>query len=196
MNIRNRASKRLVSVPNALSALRLATVPVFVWLFLSGHENAAVVLYGVAAGTDFLDGYVARRTGAVTEVGKLLDPLADRVFIIALAMALVARGALPVWLAVVVVGRDLVVLAIWPLLEARRVGRIPVSKVGKVATALLLVGLTALAASETTFWVAGLGRPLGLAGTVLGGFAYWAAAALYAREVSVRLRMPQGREMP
>jgi cardiolipin synthase len=95
-----------------------------------------------------------------------------------------------------VVGRDLVVLAIWPLLEARRVGRIPVSKVGKVATALLLVGLTALAASETTFWAAGLGRPLGLAGTVLGGFAYWAAAALYAREVSVRLRMPQGREMP
>src|SRR5918999_4865264 len=67
---------RLATIPNLLSALRLASVPVFIGLFVSGHEEAAVILYAVGAWTDFFDGYIARHTGQVTEIGKLLDPLA------------------------------------------------------------------------------------------------------------------------
>src|SRR5919106_1769508 len=93
-NGRTTSQGRLLTIPNLLSFGRLATVPVFVWLFVSGRENAAVIVYAVAAWTDFFDGFIARRTHSVTELGKLLDPLADRVFIVALALALVARGTL------------------------------------------------------------------------------------------------------
>jgi cardiolipin synthase len=196
MNASPGDSRRLASVPNAISLLRLATVPVFVWLFTGGREDAAVLLYGVAAVTDFLDGFIARRTGAVTELGKLLDPLADRIFIMALALALVARGALPAWLAIAVIARDVLVLSLWPLVERRGVRRIPVSFVGKTATALLLVGLTALALSETTL---DPGQPvpgIGLASSLAGAIAYWAAAALYARAVRIRGRVTIHDEAP
>jgi cardiolipin synthase (CMP-forming) len=187
MNASSGTSRRVASVPNLISGLRLATVPPFVWLFVTGRENPAVLLYGVAAATDFFDGYIARRTGAVTELGKLLDPLADRVFIIALAMALVARGTLPLWLAGVVIARDVLVVSLWPVLERRRVARIPVSNLGKTATALLLVGLVALATSETTFTPAEASRAIGLVSTFAGAIAYWAAAVGYAQEARARL---------
>ncbi|HEU4481068.1 MAG TPA: CDP-alcohol phosphatidyltransferase family protein, partial [Actinomycetota bacterium] len=139
------ASERFLTVPNVLSLLRLASVPVFVWLFASGRENAAVILYAAGAWTDFFDGYIARLTGSVTELGKLLDPLADRVFIVALCIALVLRDTLPLWLALTIVVRDLIVLSLFPALERRRIERIRVNFVGKCATAALLFGLTLLA---------------------------------------------------
>src|ERR671918_1908651 len=107
---RTTSDGRLLTIPNLLSFGRLATVPVFVWLFVSDREDAAVIVYAVAAWTDFFDGYIARRTHSVTELGKLLDPLADRVFIVALALALLRRGALPSWLGGVIIVRDVAVL--------------------------------------------------------------------------------------
>ena len=71
-------SSRIWTVPNIISFVRLATVPVFVVLFVTGRENAAVILYALGAWSDFLDGYIARRTNSVTDLGKLLDPLADK----------------------------------------------------------------------------------------------------------------------
>ncbi len=85
----------VVTIPNLLSGFRLASVPVFIALFVNGNEDAAVGLFAVAAWTDFFDGYLARKLNSVSELGKLLDPLADRVFIVALAVAMVAREALP-----------------------------------------------------------------------------------------------------
>jgi cardiolipin synthase len=169
--------------------LRLGSVPVFVWLFTTGREDRAVLLYAVAAATDFLDGFIARRTGSVTELGKLLDPLADRIFIMALALALVARGALPAWLAIAVVGRDVLLLSLWPVVERRRVRRIPVNLAGKSATALLLVGLTALALSETSLDPGPALGTFGLGCSVAGAMAYWTAAALYVRAVRTRGRV-------
>jgi cardiolipin synthase len=189
-----RSRRRFVTVPNLLSALRLASVPLFVWLFVSGRENAAVIIYGVAAFSDFLDGLIARRTGAVTDLGKLLDPLADRVFIAALAVVLVARGALPLIAAVAVIGRDVLVLGAYPLLERRGAERIPVNAVGKAATASLLFGLTWLALSETTFALGRAGAEVGLTGIVIGAVLYWAAAIMYAREARIRLRALAGNE--
>ena len=182
------ASRRLWTIPNVLSFLRLASVPVFVWLFVSGRENAAVVLYAVGAWTDFFDGVIARRFDQVSELGKLLDPLADRVLIFALAVALVARDVLPLWLALVVVIRDVLVLSVFPALERRKVPRIAVNFTGKTATACLLFGLTLLAWSETTFPVAGSTGDVGLGFTIAGAVLYWVATFMYAREARDKLR--------
>jgi cardiolipin synthase len=176
------AARRLWTVPNVLSLLRLASVPVFVWLFVTDRENAAVVLYAAGAWTDFFDGLIARRFNQVSELGKLLDPLADRILILALAVALVAREVLPLWLAVTVVGRDLLILSVFPFLERRKVPRIAVNFTGKTATASLLAGLTLLAYSETTFPGAEWSEPVGTGFTVLGAVLYWAAAVMYAKE--------------
>jgi len=176
----------ILTVPNVLSALRLASVPVFLFLFISGREEAAVILYGVGAFTDFLDGFIARRLGQISELGKVLDPMADRVFIVALAVALVVAGTLQWWLAALIVVRDLLMVGLFPLLQRSGLGRIPVNFAGKTATAFLLIGLTWLALARTDFWWAPddtVGLAIVLAGTVL----YYVAVGLYAREAFRRL---------
>ena len=183
---------RVLTIPNVISFVRLGTVPVFVWLFIAGYENAAVILYAAGAWSDFFDGYIARRTNSVTELGKLLDPLADRIFIAALVIALVARGTLPWWVAVAILGRDLLVLSLFPYLERRKIPRIAVNRVGKTATAALLAGLTLLAWSETTFpGAAGADDP-GLWLTLFGAVLYWAATYMYAREAIAKLKELRG----
>jgi cardiolipin synthase (CMP-forming) len=173
---------RILTIPNVLSFLRLASVPVFIALFVSGETNAAVILYAVGAWTDFFDGWIARRFDSVTELGKLLDPLADRVFIVALVIALVASDALSPWLAGAIVGRDVLILGLYPVVHRGALQKIRVNFVGKTATAALLFGLTSLAVNETTVsWHGALlvpGRVMVVAGTVL----YWVSGAMYARE--------------
>src|SRR5918999_5411670 len=185
---------RILTAPNALSALRLASVPFFVWLFVSDRENAAVVVYALFAWTDFFDGYIARRTGSITKLGQLLDPLADRVLIVALAVALVARDVLPAWLALGVIGRDVLVLVLWPLLERVGMRRIQVNFTGKTATACLLFGLTCLAWGETSFPLHEFGDDVGMPFVVVGAILYWVAGIMYA--VEARRRVSELRESP
>jgi cardiolipin synthase len=183
---------RVLTVPNVLSGLRLASVPIFVWLFASGEENAAVVVYAAGAWTDFFDGYIARRTGQVSELGKLLDPLADRIFIIALAIALVLRDVLPLWLFLVIVARDVLILVMFPVLEKKGVTRIRVNFTGKTATAALLFGLTCLAWSETTFPLQAYADEIGMGSTIMGAILYWVAAAMYAQQARAGLASVKG----
>jgi cardiolipin synthase len=185
---------RILTAPNALSALRLASVPFFVWLFVTERENAAVAVYAAFAWTDFFDGYIARRTGSITKLGQLLDPLADRVLIVALAVALVARDVVPLWLALGVIGRDILVLALWPLLERIGMRRIQVNDTGKTATACLLFGLTWLAWGETTFVLHDYGTDVGMPFVVVGAILYWVAGGMYAVEARKRVRELQGDE--
>ena len=182
------ASDAIVTVPNIISFARLATVPFFLWLWFQGSREVAVVVYGIGAWTDFLDGYIARRTGAVSELGKLLDPLADRVFIVALAIALVGGGTLPWWLAAAVIGRDVVILSLYPLVQRRGVPKIAVNFIGKSATAALLIGLTWLALSETDFGWADIGDEVGIAFVMIGAVLYWVAGAMYARAAIAGMR--------
>ena len=179
--------QRIWTIPNVLSFLRLASVPPFLWLWLSERRNAAVILYAIGASTDFFDGYIARRTNSVTELGKVLDPLADRVFIVTLTVALIAAGVLPWWLAAVILVRDVLVVLAFPLLERRGVPRIAVNRTGKTATAALFSGLTLLALAETTLgWADDLsGLGLVLVGT--GAVLYWIATVQYGREALQKL---------
>ena len=154
----------------------------FIWLFVVDETNAAVALYAAGAWTDFFDGYLARRLNQVTELGKLLDPLADRIFIVALAVALVASDALPLWLALGIVARDVLLLAAFPFVDKKGVRRIRVTFAGKTATAALLFGLTLIAYSETTFWQADKPDEVGFAFVLGGAILYWITAFQYARE--------------
>ena len=191
-------SSRILTIPNILSFLRLATVPVFVWLFVTGHTDLAVSIYAIAAWTDFFDGFLARRLGAVSELGKLLDPLADRVFIVALAVALVARDVLPLWLAIVIIARDVVILSAFPFVDRSGIPRIRVNFTGKSATAALLAGLTLMAFSETSVPVFGneTSADIGLILTGIGALLYWVAGAMYGRELWTGLRGRRGGLQP
>jgi cardiolipin synthase len=182
------SSDRVLTIPNVLSFARLGSVPIFVWLFVSGHENAGWLLYAIGAWSDFFDGYIARKTNQVSELGKILDPVADRVLIVALVIALVARDILPWPLAVAITARDVLIVAFAPLLERRGMARIAVNFTGKSATAALLTGLSLLAYSETTFVWAESGDDIGIWFVIFGAVLYWVAGFLYAREAVKRVR--------
>jgi cardiolipin synthase len=138
----DRASDRILTIPNAISFLRIATIPVFVVLIVNEHTTkAGLILFGVVAATDWVDGVLARATGQVSELGKVLDPLADRLAIAAGLIALVVRGAFPLWAALLVLVRDLAVLLAGIVLLRRRGIRIDVRPLGKVATFGLMLSI-------------------------------------------------------
>jgi cardiolipin synthase (CMP-forming) len=128
-----RLGDRVFTVPNALSLLRLFLVPVVVALLLARSDALAAAFFVLAALTDFLDGRLARMAGP-TRLGRVLDPLADRLMLSSVALVLAVRGLLPVWAVAILVGRDLLAL-----LGSLVVGsKIRVNRVGKAATAVLM----------------------------------------------------------
>lgn len=131
---------RVLTAPNALTALRLLAVPVVILLVLARQDVAAASVFVLAALTDLLDGALARRGGGtgVSRLGELLDPAADRLMLSGVALALAVRGLLPAPLVAVLVVRDALALLIGGL--AFR-GKIPVSRVGKWATAVLMASV-------------------------------------------------------
>jgi len=151
-------------------------VPVIVVLLLwpePGPSTAATIVFLIAALTDFLDGQLARRTGAVTEFGKKLDPLADRIFISGTILALTVAGVLPLFGVILIVVRDIFMIVGYKLAEARG-ARLGVSFFGKAYTAVLMLAIVlAMAGIEAggvqvgiwLFWA-------GVAGSLLSGAAY------------------------
>ena len=174
-------TSRWLTLPNVLTLARLASVPVFVGLFAGGRERAAVILYAAVACTDFFDGYLARRMGSVSELGKVLDPLVDRIFIGALAVALVVTGELPPWLAGLIVLRDALIIGAFVVVNHLRPVRIEVNLVGKTATAALLLGLSVVALGRAGMPGAAAMRGTGLALVVAGAILYWVSGWMYGR---------------
>lgn len=138
-------SNKVVTVANVITLCRLVLTVAFVFLFIdSDQRTLALVFYAIAASTDFLDGQVARRTKTVSWVGKIMDPVMDRVLLFSGVLALVITGALPVWVAVFVIGRDAYLFAGSIVLQHFRRRPVDVVYVGKIATALLMVGFCLL----------------------------------------------------
>ena len=107
------SSRRVLTVPNVISAFRIAMIPVFVALILDEDTTTAgLIVFGVVVATDWVDGTIARRTGQVSDLGKVLDPVADRLAIAAGIIALAFRGVFPVWAAAAILVRDVVVLGV------------------------------------------------------------------------------------
>lgn len=131
---------RVWTIPNLLSAGRLVMVGLFVWLlFGEGDRIAAAVLLAVAGTTDFVDGYVARRFNQVSTIGKVLDPTADRIVLATGIIAIAVYGAVPGWLAALVIVRELLVSSAVLALAALGARRIDVLWVGKAGTFGLMV---------------------------------------------------------
>lgn len=173
---------RFWTLPNVLSLVRLAGVPLFVWLVVGPRADAAaVVVLAVAGLTDWLDGQIARRTHQVSRVGQMLDPVADRLYILATVIALVVRGIVPMWIVVALVARDLVLLCQVPLLRTRGYTSLPVHLVGKAATFCLLYSFPLiLLGHQGGAWTPV--RVVGWAFAVWGVGLYWWAGLLYVRQ--------------
>jgi phosphatidylglycerophosphate synthase len=126
------STDRVLTVPNALSTLRIALIPVFVWLIVDRDTTfGGLVLFGIVLSTDWVDGAIARATGQVSELGKVV--------------ALVARGAFPLWAALPILVRDGAVLVAGIVLLARRGARIEVRYLGKIATFGLMTAIGCIA---------------------------------------------------
>jgi cardiolipin synthase len=128
-------SLRVWTVPNLLSALRLAGVPVFLWLVLGPEEDGWALLLLAASGiSDFLDGWLARKLNQQSVVGQILDPVADRLYILAVVVGLALRDIIPWWVAISLPLRDLLMWGLVPLLRTRGYSALPVHFLGKAAT--------------------------------------------------------------
>ena len=173
-------SNRVLTLPNVISAVRLALVPVLGWLLAGGHDLAALVVLALASASDWLDGVLARRLHQVSRLGQLLDPAADRLFILVTIVVLAWRGLLPWWLVAALVARD-AVLAVMQLVLARA-GWAPlqVHLAGKAGTFALLYAfpLLLLARLMPPGWAAAVDA-VGWAAAWWGLGLYWAAAVLY-----------------
>ncbi|HSK54796.1 MAG TPA: CDP-alcohol phosphatidyltransferase family protein [Jiangellales bacterium] len=175
---------RVLTVPNALSLLRLAGVPLFLWLVLGPQADGWALLVLLAAGfTDWLDGVLARRWNQTSRLGALLDPLADRLYILATVVALTLRDIIPLWFAVLLVSRDVFLAMLVPFLRRYGYQALPVHFLGKAATFNLLYAFPLLLLGDGEGTLALLARVFGWAFAVWGTGLYWWAGILYAEQL-------------
>ncbi len=135
---------RILTVPNVISFARLCLVPIYLILLFTGFDIAAMIVFAVAALTDFLDGQVARRTHTVSKLGKLLDPAVDTILMMTGVMGVCLIGRCPVWIVVVILAREALLLIGGGVLLNRYRIQIPVIYPGKFATTFLFIGFAAL----------------------------------------------------
>jgi cardiolipin synthase len=174
----------ILTVPNVISFARIALIPVFVELLLKERtRGAGLALFAIVAASDWLDGYVARRTGQISALGKLLDPTADRLAIAAGLIALTIAGAIPLWAVLLVVVRDALVLAVGAFVLVARGERIEVRRIGKIATFTLMVAVVLVAWGSFDLPLARVASALGWIGYAVGLTESYAATALYAGDV-------------
>ena len=179
-------SDRIWTVPNLLSALRLAGVPLFLyWVLVTEQDGRAILLLMAAGASDYFDGKIARKYGQFSRLGQLLDPAADRLYILATLLALVVRDGLPLWWALVLIGRDVALAFTIPVLRSVGYGPLPVHFLGKAATFNLLYAFPMLLAAlpDQDDLLATVFRPLGWAFATWGSVLYLWAGMLYAVQV-------------
>jgi len=174
---------RVLTIPNGISAARLAGVPVFLWLVLGPRTAAAddwAVGLLIAAGlSDWLDGKIARALNQTSRLGQLLDPAADRLYIAATLAGLAVRGIIPWWLVAVLVSRELVLGVALLALRRHSYGPLQVSFLGKAATLCLLYAFPLLFLGSHAGDAALAARVTGWAFAIWGTALYWWAAARY-----------------
>ncbi|MGK5441235.1 CDP-alcohol phosphatidyltransferase family protein [Micromonospora sp. URMC 105] len=171
---------RVLTLPNLISFVRLLGVPLFLYLFLVLEADvAAIVVLAIGGTTDWVDGWIARRLGQVSRLGELLDPFADRLYILATLLAFTAREVVPWQFTAALLARELLLVGSLAVLRRHGYGPPPVHYVGKTATFLLLAAfpilLVATASESAATAVGAIGWGLAWWGLVL----YWVAGAMY-----------------
>lgn len=189
-----RTTHQVWTLPNALSALRLAGVPLFLWLVLGPEEDGwALAVLMISGVTDFLDGWLARRLGQTSPLGQLLDPVADRLYILAVVVGLALRDIIPWWLAVSLPLRDVLIVCAVPLLRTRGYSILPVHFLGKAATFCLLYAFPLLLLGDGDGVLSTLAQVFGWAFALWGVGLYWWAGVLYAWQVRTLLTTTERR---
>jgi cardiolipin synthase len=183
---------RILTVPNAITLVRLACIPLFLWLLFGAHrQTAAAVLLAVLGATDWVDGWFARRYHQVSTFGKVLDPTADRILVATAVISVMVYGAVPIWFGVATIAREVLVSVMVLLLASLGAARIDVLWVGKAGTfGLMFAYPTFLLGYGDAAWqepIRIIGWVTGLVGLALA----WYAAAMYIAPARAALR--QGR---
>ena len=175
-----KVSSKVLTLPNVLSALRLLGVPVFLWAILTERDGLALGLIVASGVTDYLDGRIAREYGLVSRVGQLLDPVADRLYIVSTLLGLAWREIVPWWLVGLLFAREVFMGVV--LLVAKRHGwlGLPVHFAGKAATLNLLYAFPLLLLGAGDGTVSRIAEPVGWAFALWGTALYWLAGILYA----------------
>jgi Phosphatidylglycerophosphate synthase len=182
---------RLWTIPNALSVLRLFGVPLFLWLLLGPHADGwALAVLAVSGFTDWLDGVLARALNQTSRFGALLDPFADRLYILATLVGLVLRHVIPIWLAAVIIARDAIVGAALPRLRKAGYGPPAVHYLGKAATFCLLYAFPLLLLGTYHGTAADIARPIAWAFTIWGTALYLWSGVVYLHQIAGLLRHP------
>jgi cardiolipin synthase len=182
-------SDRVWTPPNILSMLRLLGVPLFLWLILSRQDGWAVVILTISGVSDYLDGKIARHYNLVSRVGQLLDPLADRLYILSTLLGLAWREIIPWWMVAILVSREVFGTAL--LLVVRNYGyrALPVHFIGKAATFDLLWAFPLILFAQGESVVAAVALPIGWAFAWWGTVLYWVAGVIYAVQTRDVLRV-------
>jgi cardiolipin synthase (CMP-forming) len=181
-------SSEVFNIPNLLSILRIALVPVFLWFLLEQMFVSAITVLAIAGLTDFLDGYLARKLNQTTKLGKMLDPVADRLYIFATLLALSATGYVPWWLAGLVILRDLLMLFSMPILASLGYRSLPVHYLGKASTFALLYSFPLLLMGKIFEEAAFIITPAAWAFALWGVALYWWSGFVYLWQLILLIR--------
>jgi cardiolipin synthase len=185
---------RVLTIPNVLSVIRLVLLPVFAYLMLARHSyGPALAILIFSGASDWADGKIARLVAnQSSRLGELLDPLVDRIYMVAVPVVLALAGVVPWWLVAVLLGRDALLAATLPVLRGRGVTALPVTYVGKAATFALMSGFPLILLGQ---WDSGWSRAAGAVGwafVIWGAGMYLWSAVLYLIQVRlVVLRLPR-----
>jgi cardiolipin synthase len=180
-------SSRVLTIPNLVSFVRLLAIPVFWWaLLVEDDVTLAAWIIFVIGWTDWVDGYLARRLGQVSELGKVLDPVADRLMIASAVIGGLIAEVIPGWLGWGLIAREVLMGLVALNLAARGGGTVEVRFMGKAATFALYGAIPAfyLAAAEVMEWLL---RPVGWFLGIIGLVLYWYVAFLYIGDSRAKL---------
>ncbi len=175
--------EQFLTLPNLLSLLRLALVPVFLLLLINEKFALAIGALALASLTDFLDGYFARKWNQITRLGQLLDPAADRLYIFSTLVGLAYVGQIPAWIVVVIFARDAMLAVAYVVLANFGYGPLPVHYLGKTATFALLYAFPLLLMAKIWTGAEFVLLPVAWAFALWGVGLYWWAGFVYLRQV-------------
>lgn len=184
------------TVPNLISFLRLALVPVFAVLIVSHHDGWALAVLAFSGFTDWLDGKLARTLNQTSRLGQMLDPAADRLFIFVTLIGLAWRDVVPLWLVLVIAARDLMLACLVPILARHGYGPLEVSIVGKGGTFALLYAFPLLLLAQHPGALGTVAHIVGWAFTWWGVGLYWLAGAQYVAQARRLLAAEAGPRGP
>ena len=185
---------RVLTIPNVLSVIRLVLLPVFAYLLLERQSyGPALAILIFSGASDWADGKIARLVAnQSSRLGELLDPLVDRIYMVAVPVVLALAGVVPWWLVAVLLGRDVLLAATLPVLRGRGVTALPVTYIGKAATFALMSGFPLILLGQSDSGWSRAAGAVGWAFVIWGTGMYLWSAVLYLIQVRlVVLRLPR-----